>query len=301
MFKFIASIFWAIVALAATAGIAVATSVFFFPLKASKLDLTAGETLFSERCSGCHSNVEGQVSGLGPNLHAMGLQAGARVDGQNGSEYILESILYPEKVMAPGSSGAMPAGTVNDLDTDEIRSLVAYLASLGASVDYAEVAALDIKVPEEQLSSDEFSVAEMRAGWHLFSRDLGCLACHTIYEEPGSGLIAPSLEKASQLPADYVLQSIRNPGEQIADNYRQHNYTLANGSSITGRLQAETDNSFLIYGVGSDGRRRLHSIEKSQVTNAASSDISPMPPYSLSAEQERHLIAFFHSLQGGGY
>lgn len=301
MLKFIASIFWALIALVATGGIAVATSVFFFPLKASKLDLTAGETLFGERCAACHSNLEGQVSGLGPNLYGIGLVAGDRVDGQSSSEYILESILYPEKVAAPGSSGAMPSGTVNDLETDEIRSLVAYLVASGGRVDYAEIAGLDIQVPEEQQSTDEFSVAEMRAGWHLFSRQLGCIACHTIYEEPGSALVAPSLEKASQLPADYVLESIRKPAAQIADNYRKRSYTLEDGTSVNGRLQAETDNSFLVYGVGADGRRRLHTIEKSQVKDSVASDISPMPPYSLSEEQERNLIAFLHSLQGGGY
>ena len=301
MLKFFASIFWALLALVATGGIAVATSVYFFPLKASKLDLAAGETLFSEGCSGCHSNVEGQISGMGPNLHGIGLHAADRVEGQSSSEYILESILYPEKFIAPGSSGVMPAGTVNNLETDEIRSLVAYLVASGGSVDYAEIAALDINVPEQQQATDEFSVAEMRAGWHLFSRELGCIACHSIYEEPGSALIAPSLEKGSQLPVDYVLESIREPAKHIADSYLQRTYTLKNGTTINGRLQVETDTSYRIYGVGADGRRRQHTLEKSEVVDEVASDVSPMPPYSLSAEQERNLIAFLHSLQGGGH
>ena len=301
MLKFIVSIFWAILALIASGGIAVATSLYFFPLKASKLDMSAGENLFSERCSGCHSNVQGQISGLGPNLHNIGLVAGDRVAGQTAGEYILESLLYPQEFIAPGSSSAMPAGTVKDLNTDEIRSMVAYLVSLGASVDYADIAALDITVPDEQQSEDEYSVAEMRAGWHLFSRELGCIACHSIYQEPGSSLIAPSLEKASQLPADYVLQSIRAPGDQIAESYVQRNYKLQNGESVNGRLQAETESTFLVYGLGSDGRRRMHHLDKSLVVEAVASDISSMPPYSLSREQERNLIAFLHSLQGGGY
>lgn len=300
--KFIAAIFRALLALLVTGGIAVATSIYFFPFQASKLDLVAGEEHFAARCSGCHADVEGQAAGLGPNLAAIGAVAGDRVDGQSGAEYLLESIFYPQKVAAPGSSGAMPAGTVSDLDVEEIRSLVAYLSSLGASVDNGEIASLDIQVPDEPVAEETYAIAEMRAGWQLFSQQLGCIACHTIYEEPGSGLVAPSLEKASQLPADYVLESVKQPGAQIADTYRQRNYQLENGDKLAGRLHAQTDTHYQVYGTGSDGRgRRMHRIDKSQVKNIETSDLSPMPPYNLSPEQERSLLAFLHSLQGGGY
>ena len=300
--KFIVAIFWALIALLVTGGIAVATSIYFFPFQASKLDLVAGEEHFAARCSGCHAVVEGQTSGLGPNLHAIGALAGDRVDGQSGADYLLESIFYPQKVAAPGSNGAMPAGTVSDLGTEEIRSLVAYLSSLGAAVDAGEIASLDIQIPDEPVAEETYAIAEMRAGWQLFSQQMGCIACHTIYEEPGSALVAPSLEKASQLPADYVLESVREPAAQIADTYRQRNYTLENGDTLAGRLHAETDTHFLVYGVGSDGkRRRMHNVLKSQVADVETSDLSPMPPYNLSPEQERNLLAFLHSLQGGGY
>ena len=299
--KFLASILWAFLALVVTGGIAVATSLYFFPLQASKLDMAAGEAHFNENCSGCHAKVAGQVAGLGPNLHAIGLEAGERVEGQSGADYILESIFYPEKVAAPGSNGAMPSGTVSELEPPAIRNLVAYLSSLGASVDYGELAALEIKVPDEVEATETFELAEIRDGWHLFSRELGCIACHTIYSEPGSSLVAPSLERASQLPADYVLESIKEPSAQIADSYRQRTYSLENGETVGGRLQSETDTDYLVYGIGADGKgRRLHSLQKSQITSVETSDLSTMPPYSLSEEQERNLLAFFHSLQGEG-
>jgi len=262
---------WGVVAVLATTGIAVATSLFFFPLENSKLDMLAGEATFDARCSGCHSKFENQASGLGPNLYNIGELASSRVDGQNGAEYLLESIFYPDRFIAPGSGGHMPSGTADDLSDAEIRNLVAYLGTLGARADYAE-----------------------------FSQGLGCMACHSIYSEPGASLVAPSLEKASQLPKDYVLESIKDPSAHIPPAYVQSVFVLENGDRFTGRLHAEKEDSYLVYGFGPDGNRKLHRLEKSMVSTIESGDISPMPPYQLTAEQERALLAFVNALQGPG-
>jgi len=291
---------WGVVAVLATTGIAVATSLFFFPLENSKLDMLAGEATFDARCSGCHSKFENQASGLGPNLYNIGELASSRVDGQNGAEYLLESIFYPDRFIAPGSGGHMPSGTADDLSDAEIRNLVAYLGTLGARADYAETASLNIVRPEATKAEENYTVAEMREGWHLFSQGLGCMACHSIYSEPGASLVAPSLEKASQLPKDYVLESIKDPSAHIPPAYVQSVFVLENGDRFTGRLHAEKEDSYLVYGFGPDGNRKLHRLEKSMVSTIESGDISPMPPYQLTAEQERALLAFVNALQGPG-
>ncbi|MEA1903606.1 MAG: hydrogenase iron-sulfur subunit [Actinomycetota bacterium] len=97
------------------------------------VDANTGEGIFVSSkagCTICHSVTPGIVL-VGPNLSAIGADAGTRVEGLSAEEYLRQSIIDPDAYVVEG----FPAGQMLDnfeekLSSDEIDALIAYLMTL---------------------------------------------------------------------------------------------------------------------------------------------------------------------------
>lgn len=283
-------------ALVVSAGAASLVSSQYFPLSKTTLDVRSGQVTFAQKCSGCHSNEMDGADKFGPGLAMIGKTAEDRKPNLTPAQYILESILKPDAFRAPGVDGHMPANTAEELSADELKNLVAYLAGLGQPADFFDVVSLDTQTRPTLASDPEHSVSTTRQGWELFSGKLGCSGCHSIYEIPGSNLNAPSLQLASQLSREYILESIREPGKVIARGYRQVTATNAAGESVTGRLIKETSDSWVILSRDSKGVYHTRAYPLTELQDRTLIEQSIMPPYSLDESDEEALLAFMDFL-----
>ena len=82
-------------------------------------------------CYQCHL-VEGLSDGLiGPELTHIGAAAAIRKADMSAEEYIRESIMEPEKFVAPGlTSGLMTHAITGKMTDDQVSDLVAFLLTL---------------------------------------------------------------------------------------------------------------------------------------------------------------------------
>lgn len=84
----------------------------------------------SPGCVTCHSLEEG-VTLVGPSHAGVGARAGTLVAGMSAEEYLRESILEPNAHIVDGfSPGVMYQNYANELTTDEVDALVAYMLTL---------------------------------------------------------------------------------------------------------------------------------------------------------------------------
>ena len=83
----------------------------------------------SAGCGGCHAFTPAGTNGaIGPNLD--NLVADAKKAGEDPAAYVKESIVDPDKILAPGyAAGVMPASYGDSLSAKEIGALVKYLAA----------------------------------------------------------------------------------------------------------------------------------------------------------------------------
>lgn len=90
------------------------------------------ELFYQHECVTCHtvSTLENARGTLGPGLDDIGRRS-REIDPDNqGRGYLTESILEPSKVVREGFIDAMPSYR-DKLDSDDLETLVEWLASLG--------------------------------------------------------------------------------------------------------------------------------------------------------------------------
>ncbi len=93
-------------------------------------DAGRGEQVFKTNCATCHA-VKGDRVVVGPSLAGVANRADTRIDGLSAEEYIRESIIYPNSFTVLGfPEGTMQQNFANQLTSDEVNYLVAYLMTL---------------------------------------------------------------------------------------------------------------------------------------------------------------------------
>lgn len=254
---------------------------------------TSGAVIFAARCQSCHSISAGVKGSFGPNLSNIGRDAASRRDELNASEYLLESIIKPEAYRHPGIDGHMPVGTAAGLSASEVRELITYLGSLGASVDTSAANALSIDTnlltPKRAVDAD---LVLLQKGETLFFYTLNCGACHSIQDQPGGNLIGPSLADAGRFSPEYVSSSIREPSSEFAVGWRDATIKMSTSETINGRLLLEEDTSISLLTRDSSNYPVIRKIDRKNISDINYSDVSRMPAYKLTAEDEAAIVAF---------
>lgn len=89
-------------------------------------------------CAACHTipAIPGAVGKVGPGLSNIGTDGANRIQGYTAEQYIRESLLEPNKFIAPKCPfgacvpGAMPANLGQTLSKDEMDLIVNYLLTM---------------------------------------------------------------------------------------------------------------------------------------------------------------------------
>jgi mono/diheme cytochrome c family protein len=176
----------------------------------------AGEEIFKTKgtCEICHRI--GQKGTRAPDLAGIGGRGGTRKPGMSAKAYIIESLLQPNAYVLEGYPPIMPAVDKPPiaLNRSEVWALVAFLESLGGTVDVAlndipasvgaggagGAAAAEIKMP-----------GDPKAGQALFSGKAGCIACHKA-GKIGASPVGPDLTQIAKIqPPDYIMKKIIDP------------------------------------------------------------------------------------------
>lgn len=185
---------------AATQSVAVAQSVPAGPT--APTDVVAA--INSAGCAGCHviPGIPGANGRVGPDLTEIGMIATARAEGLSTEEYIRQSILEPNAVIAPDCWGTpCPAGVMLQsfaatISDSQLETIVGYLSKLGTddAVALAETAPVEMvmSLPAESvlepfmaLPNAPASENQIALGKYLFfderlsgNNSLSCASCH---------------------------------------------------------------------------------------------------------------------------
>jgi putative heme-binding domain-containing protein len=282
-------------------GLALAVSAFYFPVSTLKADLKIGAMVFEKNCSSCHAVEHGEPKKMGPDLYSIGLDGATRKPDTTAAEYILESILHPDAFKAEGVEGHMPPDAFKTIAKQNMRDLVAFLASKGATPDIQEVLSMEITYPIlENRSFLMNNAVIVEHGRVLFTETLGCTTCHSVFPDPGNDLVAPSLSRAGQLAEEYIAESLREPGKFIAPGYKQVSFTNQSGVAVYGRLIQKTDTFIEVMVQDKFGHYDQFKTPIGKVTDLNIQQHSMMPPYKLSLMDEKALVSFLRFITADG-
>jgi len=217
--------------------------------------VAAGEELFAGAggCTACH--------GLGtraPNLRTdhqgegtIGARCGDRVEGQSCKEYLYASMVDPAAYLVEGFGPIMPPQD-RILTNNQIWALIAYLESLGGEVT---VTAEDIQATAGGAEAAASAGGGGEAGGGeagpvaLMENNL-CFNCHVL---DGQGVpLGPALDDVgARRSADYIRNSIVNPGAEAAEGYENLLGTMPpNLADMLGEEGLETVVEFLAQQTG---------------------------------------------------
>lgn len=209
--------------------------------------IAAGEAKFRDYCGACHIVEKGITTHHGPNLYEIGKVAGSRKPGMNAATYILESILDPAAFVAPSNRAGMPKNIARDLSPNEIRNIVAFLASRNAKPRYEDILALEI--PDYRDSSRPLKVVgreQMELAEHVLRDKGGCRQCHALFRNAEHLIFAPALFAVGLKDSELVRQSIVDPSKDVPPAYSTVNVALQNGRVVSGRLLSRNDERLLL-------------------------------------------------------
>jgi mono/diheme cytochrome c family protein len=188
----------------------------------------AGEQVFNGigGCTTCHGlgtrapNLLTDEKGAGP----IGARCGKREPGKSCKAYLYEALTQPGAFVVTGYEPIMPDMS-RTLSPQQIWAVVAFLEAQGGSVD---VSASDIPAGSQggltPGASPGNSGAPGLAGGSTDPMTLfragACVGCHKIGTEGGA--IGPDLTHiGSRVNANYIRESILDPGAKIAKGYER--------------------------------------------------------------------------------
>ncbi len=277
---------------------AMAASSLWYPLTPSKVSLADGEASFRKLCVTCHTLDASIHNGIGPSLERIGADAATRIPGYSTERYLYESILKPEAFKLVESGPQMPSGLVTTLSQNELRNLIAYLASRGNTPDYRSILQLPMELdPSHGSKKIALSLDRIEEGRNLFQKKYKCNQCHNLGEAiPGMTLIAPSLAGIGVRGRESITTAIRHPNEHIADSYRMHRCLTIDGRAILGRLLSKTKNGVKLLTQSRSGGWQVEFIPIDDLESlgesvVALSPTSTMPEWSAAEMSDNELNA----------
>ena len=227
--------------------------------KAVVPDLSAGKEIFESRCATCHGMDGGGARG--PSLRS------AKLEKAPDDEAL-------RRVILNGIPPGMPSGWY--FTQEEVANVAGYVRSLGM-------------VAEKPVPGDPVHGAVVYA-------HSGCTACH-ILAGKGNGFGPDLTSIGTQLSADRLRETIRNPDRALPDDFMYVIATTANGRALRGiRLN---EDSFSIQFKDLTGK--IYSLRKDELNSLTKRhEKTPMPSFEsiLSDSDTTDLVAYLASLRG---
>ena len=228
-------------------------------------------------CSACHTipGIPGANGNVGPDLTEIGAGAATRVEGVAADEYLRQSILDPNAVIAPECpNGSCPANVMlqtfaQTLSEDDLNSIVSYLTVLGTdqAVELAAASTepedMTMTLPPESilepftsLPKEPASEVRIALGKYLFfdtrlsnNNSLSCASCHQPDKAFTDGQALsqgyPSTQYFRNTPtlyntvfSNYLYRDGRMDGGDMSTLVRDH-LTEAHFMANDGRLMVE--------------------------------------------------------------
>lgn len=275
----------------------------------------AGESIFwgKGKCHTCH-----QIGARGsavrcPNLEGIGERAAERAaerakqgeTGMTATDYIVESISFPNNYVVEGFKGEMPFvyEPPISLNQEEIMAVITYLQAQGGDVDQSA-----IKIPEEVVkkigAGEKGAVAwapylegDPEAGESLFfdtESNAGCAKCHTVKDKGEK--IGPELTTvAGTRTAQFLVESILKPSAVIASGFEPYLVITTDGEYITGVKKSEDDEWIAL----ANQEGEIIEIHKDDIETISPQTTSIMPDFSktLNMEEFHNILSFLLRLQ----
>ncbi len=124
-----------------------------------------------------------------------------------------------------------------------------------------------------------------------------CLMCHRLGDEGGA--VGPELTAiASRFSRHDILESILEPSKVISEQYANTDLVLKNGTTLTGRIVAETDDQIVLR--PSMLAPEMQEIRKADIKSREVSKISPMPPGLVNMLSKQEILDLLAYLEAGG-
>ena len=226
----------------------------------SSADVETGSRLYRNNCFVCHGPDGNSIPG---------------VDFRRGQFKRVASDADLLRVIASGVPGtAMPPSNFNDGNR---FALVAYLRSLHDTAQSA------------------IGSGDPAHGKAIFEGKGACQSCHRVNGQ--GSRVAPDLSEVGGIrTAEYLEQSIVNPGASILPEHRYARVITMQGTTYTGRRLNEDTQSIQMI----DTQEQLHSFLKSDLKELTLLTTTTMPSYKdkLSAAELADVVTYLLSLKG---
>lgn len=272
----------------------------------------AGEKVFwgDGQCSTCHKIGSSGSATRGPDQDGLANRAEDRAKElgmASGLDYLVESIVEPEKYIVKGYDKIMPR--VSDppimLSREKIMAVLAYLQTLGGEADINAIMKYKDKIPEASKKKVKPWVPPMvvnaKEGEKVFfdeTRPVTCGKCHVVN---GKGKkVGPELTGigAIQTP-EYFIESILTPSAKIVKGYETMYVITTDGIPYNGLIKSENDQELVLLKEESGDIEEV-VIPKSDIAEMKKQDVSIMPGNIgelLSIRDFYGVISFLQSLK----
>jgi len=258
---------WFALSLAVPAGTFFVTEwIMSIPPDTRGIDLVSGGELFSVHCGSCHFTKVGFPAHHGPNLSDIGKTGALRRPNQSAPEYILESILNPSEFLAPSGRPGMPPNLAAELDPEEVRNIVGFLASCGTFPDYEEI--MNLEIPDRRSGESESTLirfADMELAENVLRKKGACLECHSLFSVPEGKIFAPGLFGVGLRDKKILRESLLDPHKEIKPEYTLVKVLLETGNVVSGQLISRTEEGLVLCTRDEQNRLVLQNISLDEV------------------------------------
>lgn len=249
----------------------------------------AGEKIYwgDGQCHTCHSIGTSGSATRGPNQEGLASRSEERAKESglsSGLEYMVESIVEPEKYVVEGYDKIMPK--VYDppimLGREQILAVLAYLQTLGGEPNIDAVMKFKDRIPEASKKKVVPWVppieVDPKEGEMIFfddTRDVTCSKCHVLNGKGSK--VGPELTGigAVQTP-QYLIESILKPSAVIVKGFETMYLMTTDGMAYNGILKSQDENEVVLL-VDEEGEMAEYVFYPDEIAQMQKQDVSIMP------------------------
>jgi putative heme-binding domain-containing protein len=134
-----------------------------------------------------------------------------------------------------------------ELDPEDVRHIIGFLASCGANPNYDEIVNLDI--PDRRSNETESTLIrlkDMQLAEHVLREKGTCLNCHSLFKFPESNIFAPGVFGVGLNDKKQLRESLVEPDKEIKPKHRSVMVLLEHGEFVSGLLVSRTDQKLVL-------------------------------------------------------